>query len=185
MSATLTTDPTPKGKRWHPALWGAAAALLALPLVAMQFDTGFDWTGSDFAIMGVVLATACGLYELGARMSGSTAYRAAFAVAILAGFLLVWINLAVGIVGYTFDPANLLFAAVLAIAGVGALLARFRARGMVRALVATAIAQAVAGTIALVAIEITDAEMRAIALMTALLVGLWLASAALFRKAAA
>jgi hypothetical protein len=54
---------------------------------------------------------------------------------------------------------------------------------MVRALVATAIAQAVAGTIALVAIEITDAEMRAIALMTAILVAMWLASAVLFRKA--
>src|SRR5262245_33253190 len=88
------------GNPWRIAVWGAAACLLLLPLVAMQFKgTGVDWSGTDFLVMGVLLAAACTGYEVGTRLSSSTLYRAAFGAAVLGGFLLVWIDLAVGIIG--------------------------------------------------------------------------------------
>ena len=54
--------------------------------------------------MGAMLAAACGTYELAAWMTGNRAYRAAVGVAVAAAFLLVWINLAVGIIGTETTP---------------------------------------------------------------------------------
>ena len=39
-------------------------------------------------------------------MTGNSAYRAAVGVAIAAAFILVWMNLAVGIIGSEDNPAN-------------------------------------------------------------------------------
>ena len=85
--------------RWRLALWGTAALLLMVPAVAMQFTTEVNWTGSDFVVMGAMLAAACGAYDLATRLSRNTTYRAAFGIAVLTGFLLVWVNLAVGLIG--------------------------------------------------------------------------------------
>jgi hypothetical protein len=184
MTHTLTNDDRPHPHRWRIALWGAAACVLLVPLVAMRFDTGVRWTGSDFAVMGAMLAAACGLVELGARMSRDRGYRAGVGLAVFAGVALVWVDLAVGIVGDTFDPANLVFAGVLAVGAVGAMLSRLRPQGLARALVATATAQALAGAIAMFWLAGTRAEFRAIAVMSIGLGALWLASAWLVRKAA-
>lgn len=78
-------------------------------------------------------------------------YRLALAVALVAAALLVWLSLGVGIIGKDGDPANVMYLGVLAVGVVGALIARFRPRGMARALVATALAQATVAAIALVA----------------------------------
>ena len=85
-----------------------------------------------------------------ARMH-STAYRSAVAVALLAALCLVWLSLGVGIIGQDGDPANRMYLGVLAVGIMGALIARFRARGMARALVAAALAQALVTAIALAA----------------------------------
>jgi hypothetical protein len=135
--------------RW--LVWGGAAVLLLLPLVAMQFTRDVDWDGSDFAVIAVMLLIVCGLFELALRLSGSPAYRAGFGLAIAGGFLLVWVNLAVGMIGSEQNPYNLWFGSVLAVGLVGALLARFRAAGMVRTLVAAAIVQALVSGVALIA----------------------------------
>jgi len=81
------------------APWVAAALLLLLPLIAMQFTDEVNWDGTDFIVAGALLFGACGAYELAAKTTGSTAYRAGAGLAILAALLLVWINLAVGISG--------------------------------------------------------------------------------------
>ena len=66
--------------RWSLAIWGTAAVLLSIPAIAMQFEnSGFDWTLGDFVAMGAMFAIACGAYEVIARISGNTAYRAASA----------------------------------------------------------------------------------------------------------
>ena len=50
-----------KGHKTLRALvWGAAAALLLLPWVAMQFTSEVNWTKSDFMVFGVMLLLACG-----------------------------------------------------------------------------------------------------------------------------
>jgi hypothetical protein len=181
MAAHMQGDGARRGNRWRPVIWGGAALLLLLPLLAMQFfpASGVNWTLSDFVVMGAMLSIACGAYELVAWLSGNTAYRAAAGVAILAGFLTVWVNLAVGMIGDEGNPYNLLFAGVLAIGLFGALFARLEARGMVRAMYATALAQALVAAVALVA----GWDPRG-ALFSTFFATPWLVSAALFAKAA-
>ena len=125
-----------------------------------------------------MLAAACGTCELAARMTGNSAYRAAVGLAVAAAFILVWMNLAVGIIGTEDNPANLMFGGVPAVGIVGAVIARLQPHGMARALVATALAQALVAVIALAA------GLGYTLVLTAFFVALWLTSARLFRKAA-
>ena len=164
--------------RWSLAIWGTAACLLLIPLVAMQFTSEVDWTGSDFVVMGVLLAIVCGGYELATRLSDSSAYRAGAAVAIGTGFLTIWVNLAVGMLGSEDNPANLLFGGVLLVGVIGALIARFRPQGMAHAVLATALAQAAMTVYALVG------GYSEVVLHIGFFILPWLLSAALFRKAA-
>jgi hypothetical protein len=164
--------------RFRVAVWGTAALLLLLPLLAMRFTDEVDWDLADFAIFGAMLAGACGTYELAARMTGNNAYRAAVGVALAAAFILIWMNLAVGIIGNEDNPANLMYGGVLAVGIIGAVIARFRPHGMARALVATALAQASVAVIALIAGSGNTL------ILTGVFVALWLTSARLFRKAA-
>lgn len=164
---------------WRPAVWGTAAGLLLLPLVAMQFTREVQWDGTDFAVMGAMLLAACGAYELAVRLSRDSGYRLAFAIAIVAGFLTVWVNLAVGMIGSEDNAFNLLFGGVLAVGALGALLARFRAGGMARAMLATGVAQAAVVAVALVG----GWDLRG-AVFSAFFVAPWLVSALLFRRVA-
>jgi hypothetical protein len=150
---------------------------MLMPLVAMQFTDEVNWDGTDFAVFGAMLAVAGGTYELAARMTKNSAYRAAVGVAVAAAFTLIWMNLAVGIIGTEDNPLNLVYGGVLAVAIVGAVIARFQPDGMARALVATALAQAFVAVIAQIAGHFTW-------ILTAFYVALWLTSAWLFRKAA-
>jgi hypothetical protein len=175
-----------RGRLWKIAPWLIAALILLLPLVAMQFTDEVVWDETDFAVIGAMLFGACGACELAARMTGSIAYRAAVGVAVVAAFILIWINLAVGIIGSEDNPANLMYGGVLVVGMLGALIVRFQARGMARALGATALAQASVGVIALIAgWGSTGADWPgAIVFLTGFFAALWLVSAWLFRKAA-
>jgi hypothetical protein len=173
-----------RGSRWRMAVWGTAALML-LPLLAMQVTDEVDWDVADFAIFGAMLVGAGGTYELAARMTGNTAYRAAVGVAIAAAFILVWMNLAVGIIGTEDNPANLMYGGVLPVGIVGAIIARFQPDGMARTLVATALAQALVAVIAVIAGMGSPASPPLEILgVNALFAALWLMSAWLFRKAA-
>ena len=178
MATTPTTDSRRGRNRFRPVIWGLAACLLLLPAVAMQFTSEVKWDGRDFAVMGVLLAVACGLYELGVWMSGNTVYRAAFAIAVFTGLLTVWVNLAVGMLGSENNLENLMFAGVLLIGAGGALAARFRPRGMAWAMGAAALAQLLVCVIALVI------GFRELGVFFAACFALpWFVSAGLFRKA--
>jgi hypothetical protein len=99
-------------------------------------------------------------------------------LAIVTAFLTVWVNLAVGMLGSEQNPANLMFGGVLAIALIGAVVARFRPQGMARAMQATAAAQ---GAMALYALFGGYAE---VTLHIGMFVIPWLLSAQLFKKGA-
>jgi hypothetical protein len=168
---------TNRGNPFRWPLWLGAAALLSLPAIAMQFQVeGVDWTASDFVVMGVILAIACGSYELVTRLSGGWMYRAAGAVGILAGFMLVWVNLAVGLVAEGGNVYNLAFMGVLGVGVAGALLSRFRASGLSRTLFLMAIVHAL-----VVAAALFSGLDRLGASLSALWLGPWLLSAILFR----
>src|SRR5688572_14413491 len=88
-----------RGSRWSIAVWTIAGLLWFLPLAAMQFTDEVVWDEIDFAVWGAMLFGAAGAYALAARMTGNYAYRAAVGVALAAAFILIWLNLAVGIFG--------------------------------------------------------------------------------------
>jgi hypothetical protein len=165
-------------RRWNIAVWSTAALLMLLPALAMQFTEEVAWDLADFVVFAAMLASACGAYELASRLTRNSAYRAAVGVALTAAFILIWINLAVGIIGTGDNPANLMFGGVLAVGIIGAIIARLQPRGMANALVATALAQALVAVIALIT------GMGNVLVFTGLFVALWLTSAWLFRKAA-
>ncbi len=166
---------------WRPIGWGAAAALLLLPLVA-----GAPWTLSDYIFAALLFGIAGGAIELAVRMSSSPPYRLGALVAVAAALLLVWVNAAVGFLGDEDNPANAVFGAVLLVAIGGTLLARLRAAGCARAMLAAAAVQLLAG--------VTGWSMgwaapggqgiHEVVLGTTLFCTLWLVAAALFARAA-
>jgi hypothetical protein len=166
----------------------AVALILLVPLIAMQFTDEVDWSPFDFVVAGALLFGTGLAFELITRQAGANAYRAAVGVALLAALLLVWINLAVGIIGSEDNPANLMYIGVLAVLLIGALLARFRPQAMPRVLFATALAQVVVSVVALMIWqpEISSTEvlldlLRAVG-VNALFVAMWVGSALLFRR---
>lgn len=177
-----------QGRRngWRLAGWGMAAGLLLLPLAAMQITAEVRWGAGDFVVMALLLGSIGLAAEVLAARANGNAYRMAAGTALAAAFLLIWINLAVGIIGDEGNPANLMFAGVLAIGCGGAIAARLRPSGMARGMTATALAQALAGGVALGAG--LGAESSGwpwdVAGLTGLFTALWLLSAWLFRVAA-
>lgn len=177
---TMTSDEGPRrGNPLRWLVWGGAAGLLLLPAVAMQLNAdGVDWDARDFIVMGVILAIACGSYELVTRLSGDWVFRAAGGIAILAGLALVWANLAVGLVAEGANPYNLAFLGVLGVGVTGALASRFKPAGLSVTLGLMALLHAAVVVAALVAgIDRLGATFSAAWLLP------WLLSAALFRFA--
>jgi hypothetical protein len=126
------------------------AILLLIPLIAMQFTDEVVWTFIDFAVAGVLLFGTGLTYMLVTRSSGSIAYRIAIGFALFTGLLLIWVNLAVGIIGTESNPANTMYFGVFFIGIIGALIARFKPKGMTYTMTAMAVAVALAAAIALI-----------------------------------
>ncbi len=80
----------------------AAAMLLLIPLIAMQFTDEVNWDLADFIVMGVLLSGTGLLLELVLRTVKQNQYRLALCAAVLFGFLVVWAELVVGIIGTPF-----------------------------------------------------------------------------------
>ena len=115
MTGNTANEGRRRRSRWRIAAWGAAAALLLLPLCAMQVTDAVVWDLADFVVAGALVVGVGVTYELAARMIGNSAYRAAVGVALAAVFILVWGNLAVGIIGSEDNPANVMYGGVLAV----------------------------------------------------------------------
>ena len=78
------------------------AFLLLIPFVAMRFTDGVKWSRFDFIVAGVLLLGTGLMCELVLRTVKKIESRIAIIVAIAAVFLLIWIELAVGIFGTRF-----------------------------------------------------------------------------------
>ncbi len=73
------------------------AAILTIPLVAMQFTNEVNWTGSDFIAAGILLAFS-GLVLTFALRKVRTAKSRLIAIGLVGlGFLYCWAEMAVGI----------------------------------------------------------------------------------------
>ena len=160
-------------------------AVVTALILLVPFLTGAPWTVSDFVAAGVLLFGTGLTFELVARNARNNAYRAAVGVTCATALLLVWLNLAVGLIGSEDNPANNLYAGVLAVVVIGASIARLEPRGMARTLVATAIAQALVPVIAIIIWRppLTFGVVQVLGVNT-MFVALWAVAAALFRHAA-
>lgn len=176
----------PRAFPWRPIGWTAAAALLLIPAIAMQFTAEVQWTASDFVVMGALIGGIGIVFEFLGRQSKSGAYRIATALMLLGVFLTIWVNMAVGVIGGSDDPRNLMFAGVLAAIAGGSIGSSFQAAGMKRTLVLAAVGQILVGAAALTGSAVASegpAWPRVMIGFTALLSFLWLGAAMLYRKA--
>lgn len=76
----------------------ATAIVLLIPLIAMQFTPEVNWNLADFFIAGTLLLGTGFLCELVLKKRAKPKYRIPICVAILLLLLLVWSELAVGII---------------------------------------------------------------------------------------
>ncbi|MBT8049726.1 MAG: hypothetical protein KJO70_00910 [Gammaproteobacteria bacterium] len=83
----------------HWVIWAAAALALLTPLIAMQFTEEVNWDLADFLVFGALLLFFCSAYEIGTRLIGNRVYRLGLGIVLLAAFILIWAELAVGIFG--------------------------------------------------------------------------------------
>jgi hypothetical protein len=166
---------------WRLIGWAAPVGLLTIPLIAR-----FPWTAADFVVAGTMFAVVGGTFELAVRASGNPSYRTGAAIALATAFLIVWINLAVGVIGNEDNPLNLMFFGVIAAALVGSIIARFRADGMARAMTVAAVLQGLIG-IAVFILDLGRGEppgAGGLLVLIEFFACTWLLSAWCFRKAA-
>lgn len=78
---------------------GIIIALLLIPLIAMQITDEVNWDVVDFIIAGVLLLGVSLLIEFVLRKLKGSKYKLAVLIAIIVVFLLLWLELSVGIFG--------------------------------------------------------------------------------------
>ena len=80
----------------------AVAILLLIPLIAMQFTDEVSWGIFDFVVAGTLLLGTGLLIDFVIRKIPKVQHRIAISLVILALLVLVWMELAVGILGTSF-----------------------------------------------------------------------------------
>ena len=80
-------------------IYSAAAVLLAVPLIAMQFTTDVNWTISDFVIAAALLFTTAFSVDFVLKRVKTFKSRLLLIFGILAFLILIWAEMAVGIFG--------------------------------------------------------------------------------------
>lgn len=76
----------------------ATAAVLMVPLVAMLLSGDVVWSLFDFVAFGtLLLGVGLAFHVITSRVD--RAYRVAVGLALIALFLLIWVELAVGVLG--------------------------------------------------------------------------------------
>jgi hypothetical protein len=163
--------------------------LLLIPLTAKLTMVNMLWTAEDFIAAGILLFGAGLMFVLIARLGNNNTYRLAAGLGVAAGLLLVWANLAVGLVGSEDNPVNLLYGLVLAVALIGSIAARFRPLGMSNAMYAASLTYVV---ITIIALFIWKAEPEATEpsvlrineiIANGLFAAVWASAGWLFRRA--
>ena len=74
------------------------ASILLIPLIAMQLSDAISWGIADFVVAATLIFGAGLSYLAFTRTATSVRQRALVGVTVLAALLLIWIQLAVGIV---------------------------------------------------------------------------------------
>lgn len=83
-------------------LLAAVPSLLLIPYIAMQLTNEVHWTTLDFVVMGVLLMGVGLLCEWVLRKVAKKQSRIALCAVIVSVFIIIWLELAVGIIGTPF-----------------------------------------------------------------------------------
>lgn len=165
---TDTLSPNRRFSPWRLLGWGTIAVLLSIPAIFR-----FPWTLSDFVIMGILLGSVGLGIEFLVRHAGNVFVRLGAIVAVLAAFLTIWVNLAVGMIGDD-EPYNLLFLIPMSVVFLGGVAVKLRPDAMVKLSLVAAVLQATIG------LGGYGMDPRG-AIFSAMFALLWLFAAALFR----
>ncbi|NMB80313.1 MAG: hypothetical protein GYA14_00665 [Ignavibacteria bacterium] len=159
--------------------------ILSIPFFAMQFGNEVNWSLMDFIVAGILLSGSGLIFLFLTYNAGNKTYKIATAIAVGTALLMIWANLAVGIIGNEDNPANIMYLWVLGVGTVGAVISWFKPKGMSYALLATAIAQVIVVVIAYIEGNgETFSELRELITVNGFFIALWVISSQLFRKAA-
>ena len=93
----IADGPQSLSKSTRFAVWGAAAIVLLIPAIGMQFSSEVNWGPGDFAIVGIMLLALCTAIELAFAFGRTRAMRLGAIGLSLFVFLAIWAELAVGI----------------------------------------------------------------------------------------
>lgn len=116
------------------------SCLLLLPLVGNLTVEGWNWKWNDFLAAWVVFTLTTAFFRfLLTRQLGNLAYKLGAACAVLTGFVILWVTMAVQIIGED-NPGNVLYLFTLLGGLIGGLFVRFRAAGLARVAFAMALA---------------------------------------------
>ena len=148
MNATISKPAAWYQSRLRLLGWGSALALLSVPAIAMWAGAdGVLWTASDFIVFALMLLILGTGIELSMRRSNDLSYRLGAIAACGIGFLTIWADLAVGMIGSEDNGYNLIFLAIVLFAAIGAALVRGNARLMSKLTFAAGAAQLVTAAI--------------------------------------
>ncbi|MCH5686684.1 hypothetical protein LWM68_21915 [Niabella sp. W65] len=125
--------------------------ILMIPFVAMQFTREVNWSVADFIVMGALIFGTGVSYVLLNRLSPNWVYRIAIIVALGSIFLMIWANMAVGLIGSGPNAGNIMYGVIVLVAAIGIAISRFRPAGMERAMYAATLAMILLISIAFIA----------------------------------
>lgn len=140
-----------------------------------------NWDHFDYLAAGALLSGVGGVIWLITRNASSLWHILAGTLAALGALLLIWIQLAVGLIGSGEHPINQALGLVLATGAIGAVLSRFRASGMRTTMLAVAGTQMTIGALGF--ILLTPDMFSDVFLVTTFFAGIWTGSAFLFHLA--
>lgn len=75
---------------------------MLVPFLAMQFSDEVNWSFGDFLIAGILLMVTAGILNYSRQNIKNTNLKTFMLVMTIAVFVLVWMELAVGIIGTPF-----------------------------------------------------------------------------------
>jgi hypothetical protein len=161
-------------------------ALLLIPLTGQLTVEGWHWTWHDFLFAWVVFSITTWFYRfLVTRHVPNLAYQAGIALAVLAGFLITWMNLAVQIIGDE-NPGNLLYMLTILGGFIGVGVSRFKRAALANVAFGMA---AVLLLIPAVAVLLWPADFNPgyakVQIGSAVFAGMFVASGVLIRRSAA
>lgn len=161
-------------------------ALLLIPITGQLTVEGWHWKWHDFAFAWVVFTFTIWFYRfLVTRRLAGFAYKAGVALAVVTGFVITWITLAVQIIGDD-NPGNGLYLLTILGGFIGVGVARFQPAGLARVAFGMAAALLLIPVVAVLAwpADFNPGYLK-VQLLSSAFAAMFIASGLLFRRAVA